>query len=157
MPQFDISTFSSQIFWLTIAFGIMLAFNHYIIMPKFANIFKGRQDKITGDIAAAEIATSEAEKIQSKVEEVRAELVVESDKLYNDYKAHISELEAEFSKKLNDKLHNINKQSEEKVNKQISAIHDQADLLAIDLSSDVLNELFNDPVDRQRIKKYLDI
>ncbi|WP_165380337.1 hypothetical protein [Candidatus Finniella inopinata] len=43
MPQFDISTYWSQIFWLVISFGTLLLTLKAFILPRFTGMLSGRQ------------------------------------------------------------------------------------------------------------------
>lgn len=44
MPQFDSSTFSSQIFWLFISGLSLIFFVRLVLMPRVESIFKNRKD-----------------------------------------------------------------------------------------------------------------
>ncbi len=46
MPQFDTTTFSSQIFWLLICFLILLVFFSFVYLPKMRLIFQKREHHI---------------------------------------------------------------------------------------------------------------
>ena len=54
MPQFDTSTFISQIFWLTICLGIVVFCYARIFIPKFNQTIEKRLSKIRYDVEQAE-------------------------------------------------------------------------------------------------------
>lgn len=56
MPQLDVSTFSSQIFWLLISFTLLFLMVRLVAMPRLEATTRGRANKIGGDISAAEVA-----------------------------------------------------------------------------------------------------
>ena len=64
MPQLDIALFAPQIFWLFVVFTILYIFMSRSAAPKIADVLKKRQDKIAGDLNAAE-------KLQARAEEAR--------------------------------------------------------------------------------------
>ena len=53
MPQFDPSTFASQIFWLIISFGGLYWALTRFTLPKIAEILEARQSKIDDDLDRA--------------------------------------------------------------------------------------------------------
>ena len=68
LPQMDISTFPSQIFWLVVTFSILYIFMWKFVIPKLRIIIEERRDKISNDVNEAEKLKSEAEEILNKYE-----------------------------------------------------------------------------------------
>tara|TARA_Y100000741_G_scaffold3455_1_gene2905 strand:+ start:43 stop:591 length:549 start_codon:yes stop_codon:yes gene_type:complete len=68
LPQMDISTFPSQIFWLVVTFSILYIFMWKFVIPKLRITIEERKDKISNDVNEAEKLKSEAEEILSKYE-----------------------------------------------------------------------------------------
>ena len=66
LPQMDISTFPSQIFWLIVTFSILYVFMWKFAIPKLRITIEERRDKISNDINEAEKLKSEAEEILNK-------------------------------------------------------------------------------------------
>jgi F-type H+-transporting ATPase subunit b len=62
MPQIDqiASIYASQLFWLVVVFGLILI-GSYLMLPKIQGTVEQRDARISGDIAAAEKARSEAD------------------------------------------------------------------------------------------------
>ena len=50
MPQFDPSTFSSQLFWLLICFGILIGAFVFIFVPRINNLLEDRSKKVRHDL-----------------------------------------------------------------------------------------------------------
>mgnify|MGYP000537689882 CR=1 FL=1 len=50
LPQMDISTFPSQIFWLVVTFSILYMFMWKFVIPKLRITIEERRDKISNDI-----------------------------------------------------------------------------------------------------------
>jgi len=61
MPQFDPTTFVSQIFWLFISFTILYLVVAHFAIPRFRNILEQRARGIQADLDRAESLKSEAE------------------------------------------------------------------------------------------------
>lgn len=56
MPQFDPSTFASQLFWLAISFGAMFAFLSFVALPRLEGVLRGRAAAVAADLDAAKEA-----------------------------------------------------------------------------------------------------
>ena len=54
LPQMDISTFPSQLFWLVVTFLILYVFMSKYVIPSLRTTIEERKDKIIGDINEAE-------------------------------------------------------------------------------------------------------
>ena len=60
MPQLDVTTFSSQIFWLVITFIALLLVMWRISVPKISDALEARQKRIDDNLARAEELRKEA-------------------------------------------------------------------------------------------------
>lgn len=63
MPQFDPSTFATQIFWLVVTFVGLYLILYKVVLPKISDVLETRQDKIEDDIDRAARLKSEAEEV----------------------------------------------------------------------------------------------
>ena len=54
LPQMDTGTFSSQIFWLVVTFGLLFLVLWRITLPMIEGIIGERRNRIEGDLGAAE-------------------------------------------------------------------------------------------------------
>ncbi len=71
MPQFDFSTFSSQIFWLLICFGIFYFCVSKIIIPRIASILDIRDNEINKDKISVQDLQLKIDEIQIKSKKLR--------------------------------------------------------------------------------------
>ena len=78
MPQFDTSSFASQIFWLFLCFGILFLFLQYVIVPKIMKAINERTIKIQEQIETAKLNSLKIEELegQYKIEMHRIKEVV---------------------------------------------------------------------------------
>ena len=58
LPQMDITTFPSQLFWLVITFAILYIFMWRVVIPKLSTTIEERKDKISNDINDCLLYTS---------------------------------------------------------------------------------------------------
>ncbi len=54
MPQFDPSTFTSQIFWLLVSFGIVIGAFVFLFVPRINTMLENRSKKIRHDLDRAQ-------------------------------------------------------------------------------------------------------
>ncbi|ACP53009.1 MULTISPECIES: F0F1 ATP synthase subunit B family protein [spotted fever group] len=116
MPQFDIATYYSQIFWLIITFGLLYIFVYKFITPKAEEIFNNRQTNIQDNITQADTLTIEVEKLNKYYNEEIDKTNAEIDRLK---KEKIDSLESEFlikKKNLEQDLKNAINQNIEDIN-----------------------------------------
>lgn len=82
LPQFDPSSFPSQLFWLAVAFGILYFFFSKKSLPEIGRVLQKRQSHIEHDIATAQKLRSNAEEAKARYERAVAEAQAQSTKLY---------------------------------------------------------------------------
>lgn len=73
MPQFDPTTFPSQIFWLAVTFYILYRLMTDKVLPRIAEVLEERSDRITNDLDQAESMKKNAEELIKAYEEELAQ------------------------------------------------------------------------------------
>lgn len=68
LPQFDITTFPSQIFWLAVTFVVLYVFFSRKTLPDISAVIDNRRNHIQSDLGMAEKLTAEAESVQTAYE-----------------------------------------------------------------------------------------
>ncbi len=120
MPQFDVATFPSQIFWLVIFFTALFFILWKGFIPRVTNVFAMRQDKIEDDLSRAEKLKNEAAEAQQAYEKAlaearakaQAELKAVTDKAAAEAADRAAELAAQLVVKAKDSEAEINKARE---------------------------------------------
>jgi F-type H+-transporting ATPase subunit b len=69
MPQFDFTTYSSQIFWFALCFIVLYLSAHFLILPRIRSIISRRHDLIENDKNLAEEITKQCDLINEKGQE----------------------------------------------------------------------------------------
>ena len=110
LPQMDIATFPSQLFWLVITFSLLYLFMWKFVIPRLGATIEERRDKISNDINDADNLNNEATDILIKYDEQMASASQESNQII-----------ANSKKEMLDHLEMLKKQKEKKVNSLISA------------------------------------
>lgn len=108
MPQLDVSTYSSQIFWLIICFFSLYFIMAQLILPKIGDIIEQRQNKIDDYINKAEEIKKQAEsslnKYQKALSEASQAASKELEKTQNELTDFINQKQKELDAKLRDKI-----------------------------------------------------
>jgi F-type H+-transporting ATPase subunit b len=73
MPQFDLTTYSSQIFWFILCFAMLYAAMHFIILPRIQKIIAERRNLIDTDAALADASEKKFDDLQVRTNELRRE------------------------------------------------------------------------------------
>jgi F-type H+-transporting ATPase subunit b len=94
LPQLDITTFASQLFWLVISFVILYVVISRIAAPKIGGVIQDRANRIKGDLDAAAQAKSQSEAAVANYDkalaDARAKALKASDELRNAVQAEIN-------------------------------------------------------------------
>jgi F-type H+-transporting ATPase subunit b len=73
MPQFDVTTFPSQIFWLVVSFALLYLLMSRLVLPRISKTIEARETKIQGDLTAAQAANDAARVAAEKQAKALAE------------------------------------------------------------------------------------
>ena len=108
LPQMDITTFPSQLFWLVITFAILYIFMWRVVIPKLSTTIEERKDKISNDINEAEKFNSEATGIHEKYEEQMSSASQNASTIISESKSQMNEyfenLKLENEKKIGEMI-----------------------------------------------------
>lgn len=89
MPQFDVSSFSSQVFWLIIVFTILYLLVSKVIAPKAEFILTQRHSFVDDNISEAKALSDKAQAMQEQ-----------RDKKMDEVNAHVEDLDRQASELL---------------------------------------------------------
>ena len=73
MPQFNVTSFPSQIFWLVVSFAVLYFLMATLVLPRIGKIVEGREVKIQADLDAAQKANDAARVAAAEQEKALAE------------------------------------------------------------------------------------
>ena len=108
LPQMDITTFPSQLFWLVITFAILYIFMWRVVIPKLSTTIEERKDKISNDINEAEKFNSEATGILERYEEQMSSASQNASTIISESKSQMNEyfenLKLENEKKIEEMI-----------------------------------------------------
>ena len=130
MPQLDVTTFSSQIFWLVVTFVALFLIMWRVSVPKISDALEARQKRIDDNLARAQELKKEAEaaldaydtSLAGARSEAQNTLLQANVKLAEEAQAREAELGETLTKRIAESEANI----AAAMNKAIANIHDVA-------------------------------
>ena len=132
MPQLDISTFSSQIFWLVVSFTTLFLIVWRIGVPKISHVLETRQKRIDDNLLRAEELKREAEaaleSYEASLTEARSQaqaiLAEANTSLAEEFKTREAELIKALSKRISESEENISRTVDNAIEKMCDAAAD---------------------------------
>jgi F-type H+-transporting ATPase subunit b len=108
LPQLDVSTFPSQIFWLIICFSVLYYLLSRRALPRVSEILEARQDRIAADLDQAqrlrrdaEVALAAYEEAMAKAQDRAQSLLAETqNRLQAEAAARQAELDQQLARQL---------------------------------------------------------
>lgn len=104
LPQLDVTTFPSQLFWLLISFVILYIVIARVAAPKIGGVIEERAARIKGDLDRAAAAKRDSEAAvagyEKALSDARARALKNSDELRNTVQAEINAKNDEAAKQL---------------------------------------------------------
>jgi len=156
MPQLNPEFWVSQIFWLTITFGILYVVLSKFILPKISANLEVRKSQILDNIEAADKQREESE---LKIEEY--EKIVQSSK--NEAKNYFKQTREKILKNINLKKDSLDKELNLEVQKgesEIQELRDRAsekiNKIAVETTKDLLQQLIGENVNSSSISAIVD-
>ena len=156
MPQLNPEFWISQIFWLSLTFGILYVVLSKLILPKISNNLESRKSQILENIEAAEKQREDSEKKLNEYEEIISKSKLEAKNIFN----HARE---KALKDINAKREVLDGQIDEEISKaeqEISTLRksapDKINTIAIETSSELIQKLIGADVNNSSISAIVD-
>ena len=156
MPQLNPEFWVSQIFWLTITFGILYVILSKFILPKISANLERRKLQILENIEAAEKQRKESE---LKIEEY--EKIVQNSK--SESKIYFNQAREKVIRDINLKKETLEKELNIEIQKAESEIQDlknnayeKINKIAVETSSDLIQKLIGTEINSSSISAIVD-
>ena len=156
MPQLNPGFWVSQIFWLTLTFGILYVVLSKLILPKISNNLESRKSQILENIEAAEKQREDSEAKLKEYEEIISKSKLEAKNIF-------SQSREKVLKDINAKKEVLDKQIDEEISKaeqEINSLRENApnkiNTIAIETSSELIQKLIGAEVNNSSISAIVD-
>ena len=157
LPQLDLSTYPSLIFWAIISLVLGYILMRYIVTPNIKSILNLRETNIQNDLVKAKSSNQEAEKIKQTIQENQENIRLKSktiiDQALSESKNIMEKADNEISKKMDLKILETEKKLINLQDKVINEIVNNAD----EITAKVINKLSTITQDKSSIKKAVKI
>jgi F-type H+-transporting ATPase subunit b len=155
LPQMDIGTYPSQIFWLIVTFGILYLFMWKFAIPKLRTTVEERKDKISTDIDDADELKIEAESILSEYKAKITESNTEATEIYNSTKSTIDK-KTDLSKQENEqKLKKLIDESQATLKKKENDAIEDIIIKTVETTQFIVEKFINEKISEEEVRKYL--
>ena len=156
MPQLDPEFWISQIFWLTITFGILFLTLSKLILPKISANIESRKLQISDNIEAADRQRKESEIKLKEYDEIISKSKIEAKNLFNqarDKALKDISIKREFlDQQINDEIIKAEKEIEQLKKDAPAKIHK----IAIETSSELIQKLIGTEINNSSISAIVD-
>jgi len=157
LPQLDLSTYPSLIFWAIISLVLGYILMRYLVTPNIKSILNLRETNIQNDLVKAKSSNQEAEKIKQTIQENQENIRLKSktiiDQALSESKNIIEKADKEISKKMDLKILETEKKLINLQDKVINEIVNNADEITVK----VINKLSTITQDKASIKQAVKI
>ncbi len=153
LPQLDLNTYPSLMFWSIVSLIIGFALMKYLVTPNIKSILNSRETSIQNDLVKAKTSNQESEKIKQSIIKSQEDIKSKSQKIIFDAifdsKQSIEKKEKEISAKLELKVSEAEKKI---IDTQNTVINDVINV-AEDITADVVKKFTDIKYDKNNVKK----
>ncbi len=153
LPQLDLNTYPSLMFWSIISLIIGFALMKYLVTPNIKSILNSRETSIQNDLVKAKTSNQESEKIKQSIIKSQEDIKSKSQKIISDAilesKQSIEKKEKEISVKLELKVSEAEKKIIDTQNTVINDVINAAE----EITADVVKKFTDIKYDKSNVKK----
>jgi F-type H+-transporting ATPase subunit b len=153
LPQLDLSTYPSLMFWSVFSIIIGFVLMKYLVTPNIKSILNSRETSIQNDLVKAKTSNQESEKIKQSIIKSQEDIKSKSQKIISDAilesKQSIEKKEKEISTKLELKVLEAEKKI---IDTQNTVINDVINV-AEEITADVVRKFTDIKYDKSNVKK----
>jgi len=156
MPQLNPEFWVSQIFWLTLTFGILYVVLSKLILPKISDNLESRKSQILENIEAADKQREDSELKLKEYEKIISKSKLEANSIFN-------QAREKALKDIGAKKEVLDKQIDDEIveaEKEIKALQnsapDKINQIAIETSSELIQKLIGADVNKSSISAIVD-
>lgn len=153
MPQFDVSSFSSQLFWLAIVFTVLYFIVSKFIAPKAESILIARNCCIEDDINYAEVYKKEAKMLDMEKHEKLTEVNIRVEEMRQQA---IKLLESHFIKQKEDISKTLDYKKEissDEIAKYVNKFREDEPDARLRFAAFIIEKITDKPTDIKRLRE----
>tara|TARA_B100000686_G_scaffold346958_1_gene434635 strand:+ start:985 stop:1491 length:507 start_codon:yes stop_codon:yes gene_type:complete len=156
MPQLEISTFPSQIFWLVVSFLILYIIMAKVIVPRISSVIKNRENEIKNNIHISEQLYRDTEIINDEIEKIKNDTETEAREIINNLRININKKINENNQILKNKLKKKLEKDEKNIFKKKEKVLKEINKIAFNLSQEIIKKISNNKnVKKNKLKQII--
>ena len=140
-PPFDVTAFASHLFWLAIAFGLLLFLVNRLVVPRVGGILEDRRDRIASDLGEASRLSRETDEViaayEAELAEARQRAQSIAQTRRDEVKAEIARQQAETEQSLAERV----AQAEREIAARRDAAFAEVDTIAAEVAGAIVEQV----------------
>ena len=156
MPQLNPEFWISQIFWLTLTFGILYVVLSKLILPKISNNLESRKSQILENIEAAEKQREDSEAKLEEYEEIISKSKYEAKNIFSQSREKVLKDISAKREVLDKQIDEEISKAEQEINNLRESAPDKINMIAIETSSELIQKLIGAEVNNSSISAIVD-
>ena len=144
MPQLEIATYPSQIFWLVVSFMVLYLIVSRIIIPKISSVIKNRESEIKNNIHISEQLYKDTEIINNEIEKVRQDTETKAREIINNLKEITNKKINQNYEVLKNKLEKKLEKDEQEILKKKKKVLKEINKISLSLSEEIIKKISKD-------------
>ena len=153
LPQLDLTTYPSLIFWSIISLLIGYFLMRYLVTPNIKSILNSRETNIQNDLVKAKSSSQEADKIKQTLIKNQEEIKLKSQSVINNALLEAREMIEKDEKDISNKLDQKVSKSENKIINTQKKVIDEVISSAEEITTNVVRKFTNLTCDKAEIEK----
>lgn len=153
LPQLDLTTYPSLIFWSIISLLIGYFLMRYLVTPNIKSILNSRETSIQNDLVKAKSSSQEADKIKQTLIKNQEDIKLKSQSVINNALLEAREMIEKDEKDISNKLDQKVSKSENKIINTQKKVIDEVISSAEEITSNVVKKFTNLTCDKAEIEK----
>jgi len=143
MPQLEITTFPSQIFWLVVSFLMLYLIMSRIIIPRISFVIKKRETEIKNNVHIAEQIYGDTKIINDEFEKIKKKTQEEARTIINNLKEITNKKIIENTELLKKNLEKKLKKSEKEIFKEKNKTLKNINKISLNISQEIIKKVLS--------------
>ena len=153
LPQLNVATYSSQIFWLIVSFILLYVLMSKMALPKVSEVLELRESEINGNLERADKFQKEIDEVKAGYEQALAKAHADADDVVKKIEtatiAKVADKQNEFGETARDRLAKSEANITEAKNEALKSLEE----IAADITKDALKKLANISIKKEDAAK----
>ena len=153
LPQLDLNTYPSLMFWSIVSLIIGFILMKYLVTPNIKSILNSRETNIQNDLVKAKTSNQEAEKIKQSIIKNQEDIRSKSQKIISDSLLESKQIIEQKEKEISTKLELKVSEAENKILNTQNIVINEVVSSAEEITANIVKKFTNIRYDKSNIRK----